>query len=210
MGDYICLECGKVLGQVMLDGSSEKEKKKKLSCPPNVPSAILYNICQNMCICDSVARYILKKFRVILKARARSVRKEVLMAYAIHDTLQRLKLSERVRDIEKFTGVSRKYFYRIDECQNTLVEINNSTASLDIFCSALELPYEATKDIAQCASKLMAEYHNSTNCILATSIFIYCAEHKLEKTLKMICNTCDVSTETVRRFRKDLLPQDVK
>jgi transcription initiation factor TFIIIB Brf1 subunit/transcription initiation factor TFIIB len=155
-----------------------------------------------MNICDSIAERILTFFRRITKVR--SERKNVLMAYAIHHTLQALKLSERVRDIEIFTGTSRKELYRIDECVNTDVEINNSTASLDVFCSALELSYEARGEIEQNARALMMQYSNSTNCILATSIYNYCAKHGVERSLKIICQTCDVSTESVRRLRKEL------
>ena len=206
-GDYICLECAKVLGQVMLHSERRNESKRKLTAPRNIYCAELFNICRNMNICDSVTKSILAFFQRVNKVRTE--RKVILMAYAIHNTLQTLGLSERVRDIEQFTGISRRDFFRINNCLNTDVEINNSTASLDIFCSSLEISFEAKREIEQFASDLMTQYSNSTNCILATSIYMYCAKHKLEKTLKIICETCDVATETVRRLRKELLHKDI-
>ena len=203
-GDCICLDCGKVIEQLLFN-TQKCCLSESLGTDKHL--YLLSEICENLNICSSVKSEILKTF--LRACQQHHKNKDILIAFAIFDTLRILKMPDRLRDIELSTGIDRKHFLRVNNSENTATETNNTTASLEIYCVLLGLSYEAKKKIESFCNELMGLCSNSTNCILATVILLYCTEHKIEMTLKKICEVCDVSCESVRRLKKDLIVRNI-
>lgn len=208
-GNSICITCGLVLQPIFLGNSWEQGKKHLPECESVSKTmnrhAFLRDVGANAHICESIINETIsyyEKIRDRLKNRKPRFNDNVLVAYALYETLSRNQVPRSVQEVEYLTDSKPGKMFAVESALNLVDTLNCPLDFISRFCSLLDLKYAdetMIRNIVKNASQLRLSNVRS-QCTVAVIIQLYCKEKKYKITLKKICEICGVSPTNIHNI----------
>ena len=200
-GDCICSECGLVVENILSPASFQASTKIS-ACQFRI-SEFLKDICANMQIADCVISHAVDRYNMIEKQLRKEKKGEkwhhIMAAYSLYETLDKLKIKKAPHEIALYSGISVKELFALQASGIIPLMQNDPTSYVDRYCAYLNLEYSHAFLIKEIVQKLDITGSYTSNCIVAVSIYLYCREKGIKKSLKEICETCTISPSNVHK-----------
>ena len=224
-GDIICIDCAHVVDHHYNSACSEMSRfemsrfdeiKSNLDEKEFFFIEFIKDVCENMklptVIIDNSINYYLK---LIKKMPKRKFPKTHLAAYSIYMTLNLFNCSRIPEEIEYYTGVSKKLFFKIETFFPSNIFYNTTYDLLNIYCFSLKLQYSHVKYLSNCV-QLISEFENiQPQSLIAFCIYrychdneLYCHDNDISICMNDIISVCQTSKPTllrlIRKYKDDM------
>jgi transcription initiation factor TFIIIB Brf1 subunit/transcription initiation factor TFIIB len=210
-GDNVCIECGKVLGQVYATPPFFSGFRQFVS--PDISAHEFIRDCgENANMPGCAIKYAENYYSKIKPSLLHRFSKNTIAAYALYESLNIFEVPRMADEIARYTGVCIKDIYKVESNLVLETPLNDPVKHVVSYCLLLNLSYPeqvAIRQTLESMQDLLPLGGLRSNCLSAVVIYLYCKDAKKKITLKKICETCNISATSVHRVLRQLVPHGV-
>ena len=159
------------------------------------------NVCDRSHICTRISEYAYEYYLRLKLLLAASFTMEETAAFAIFESCNRHDSPRSSEEICQHSGVATSRLFKLENSLNINTSNTSAKHFLERFCGNLDLDFTDEVQIGRVlGNNLYALRRMQPNCLVAAVIYFHCIVNNVNKSLKEICEACNVSTGNTRRI----------
>ena len=207
-GDTICTDCGTVTFDKIFDFvPNNTHSNEESDFNFNEIFQFIKNVCDNMHLPNNIADETFSYYKkILIKMPKRKFPLKHLAAFSFYMTLNLMNCSRIPDEIEFYTGVSKKVFFKIESFFPSSQIYNNTTDLVNLYCSSLDLKFKDVFKISITVEE-MSQFENiQPQSLIAYCIYEYSKCNGLDLPMDNIVVACQTSKSTllrlIRKYKK--------
>lgn len=205
-GTLVCEECALVLeqgGQIILNENPSCDFENSLI------RFKLHDFCCNGNVAECIENDSFSFFKNLVNLHYQncSEKKQIeILAFSLYATLARHGAAKSIQDIYALTGVEPSVLWKIESNVSVGIVSEHAIDYLDRFCYTLDISKKEGTTLRKILLNFPIMGSTNVQCITATTIYLFCKEYKIKRSLKMISHICSVASVTIRNIANKLNP----
>ena len=201
VSDLICTDCG-----LVLDRTYQTSRECHIAENYNEDIRIsLSNICNNAQINEGVVNDAMRIYqRIVQELSTSKFRRDDIIAFSLYEAVLRNEIGMSPHEVASHCNVCPKKLHTIEKILYKKSVYDPPTAYVERFAYFLNLEFSATSIIKGILLNMYGMGGVRPQNLAAAVIYLYCSQNNLKKTLREVCEVCNVSATSVGKIVSDL------